>query len=234
MGGLGLADSSTDSAAGSSSSGQSRVPGSSGAPLMAGDETGEFAVIDTGVGMDAMGGTAAGASQSGITIFEDDEVDPSAQTDIGGSGDQVALEGIGSGSGLLDLTQEPDDTSFGAETFDEIMPESSVAGGTVAGTEEVGIDTSAAPIGTRPVGTTYEVADPTAPIFGGLAGGAAAAVLIGLMALTLSVLGADPGPLAFLTTPEGINLGTTMGVLVGLPIIGLIVGFVGGKMASNA
>ena len=47
--------------------------------------------------------------ESGITIFgpEDELADPMAQTQIGDtSGEQVNLEGIGSGSGLLDLTQE--------------------------------------------------------------------------------------------------------------------------------
>ncbi len=219
------------SAAGASA-GASRVPGSSGAPLVANDDTGEFAMTDTSFGADALGGTAAGASQSGITIFEDDDVDPSAQTDMGGTGDQIALEGIGSGSGLLDLTQEADDTSFGAETFDEIMPESSVAGGTVAGTS--GIDTAAAPVGTRQAGIAYEVNDPTAPIFGGLAGGAAAVVLVGIVALALSVVGGSAGFLSFLVTDEGVAVGPALGLLVGLPILGLIIGLVGGKMASNA
>ncbi|MEM1012543.1 MAG: hypothetical protein AAGI46_10035 [Planctomycetota bacterium] len=214
-----------------STAGESRVPGSSGAPLVS-DDTGEFSLSDTAMSSD-MGGTAAGASQSGITIFEDDDVDPSAQTDMGGTGDQIALEGIGSGSGLLDLTQEADDTSFGAETFDEIMPESSVAGGTAVGASA--IDTGAAPAGTRPAGVAYEVNDPQAPIFGGLAGGAAAVVLVGIVALALSAVNGDPGFLSFLFTETGeVAVGATGGLLVGLPIVGLIIGLVGGKMANNA
>ena len=47
-----------------------------------------------------------------------------AQTSIGsGIQDQINLEGVGSGSGLLDLTRESDDTSLGAELLDEISPE---------------------------------------------------------------------------------------------------------------
>ena len=238
-GGRSLGGSVGGSLGGRSAAGASRVPGSSGAPLMS-DDTGTFAVEDTGSASmgGTLGGTAAGASQSGITIFEDDDVDPSAQTSLGGSGDQIALEGIGSGSGLLDLTNEPDDTSFGAETFDEIMPESSVAGGTVAGMNDsgVGIDTAAAPAGTR-VATVaaYEAIDPAAPIFGGLAAGAAAAVLLGITALTLSVLRGDPGFLSFLMGDDGVvAMGPTLGVLAGLPVLGAIIGFVGGKMAGNA
>ena len=41
----------------------------------------------------------------------------------GSQGDAVSLEGVGSGSGLLDLTRESDETSLGsAELLDEIYP----------------------------------------------------------------------------------------------------------------
>jgi excisionase family DNA binding protein len=66
---------------------------------------------------------------SGIGVFDDDELeidaDPMAKTQIttGPIDDQVSLEGGGSsGSGLLDLTRESDDTSLGAELLDEIYP----------------------------------------------------------------------------------------------------------------
>jgi hypothetical protein len=36
--------------------------------------------------------------------------------------DQLNLDGVGSGSALLDLTRESDDTSLGAELLDEIAP----------------------------------------------------------------------------------------------------------------
>ncbi|MGE0480922.1 MAG: helix-turn-helix domain-containing protein [Phycisphaerae bacterium] len=63
----------------------------------------------------------------GIGVFEDEEVeldaDPMAKTQITtGASDAVSLEGTGSGSGLLDLTREADDTSLGAELLDEIYP----------------------------------------------------------------------------------------------------------------
>ncbi|MFH1746044.1 MAG: hypothetical protein ABIG44_03255 [Planctomycetota bacterium] len=66
---------------------------------------------------------------SGIGVFDDDELeidaDPMAKTQITTSAidDQVSLESSGSGSGLLDLTRESDDTSLGAaELLDEIYP----------------------------------------------------------------------------------------------------------------
>ena len=59
----------------------------------------------------------------GVNVFDDDEldehVDPLAQTavsDLAGLG----MEGTGSGSGILDLTRESDDTSLGRELLDEI------------------------------------------------------------------------------------------------------------------
>jgi hypothetical protein len=67
-------------------------------------------------------------SESGIGVFDDDELeidaDPMAETQITAPAgtDQVSLEGSGSGSGLLDLTREADDTSLGAELLDEIYP----------------------------------------------------------------------------------------------------------------
>lgn len=79
--------------------------------------------------------TQAGASASkkkkegtvvpsvGVSVFDEEDlgefVDPLAQTavsDVAGLG----LEGVGSGSGILDLTRESDDTSLGAELLEEI------------------------------------------------------------------------------------------------------------------
>ncbi len=67
-------------------------------------------------------------TSSGVGVFDDDElemaVDPMADTQIteAASDDQVALEGAGSGSGLLDLAREADDTALGADLLDEIYP----------------------------------------------------------------------------------------------------------------
>jgi hypothetical protein len=63
----------------------------------------------------------------GIGVFEEDEIeadtDPMAKTQITtGASDQVSLEGAGSGSGLLDLAREADDTALGADLHDEIYP----------------------------------------------------------------------------------------------------------------
>lgn len=66
---------------------------------------------------------------TGVSVFDADEVenaDPMAQTQVTNpsstADEELALESVGSGSGLLDLTRESDDTSLGAELLDEIYP----------------------------------------------------------------------------------------------------------------
>ena len=67
--------------------------------------------------------------KTGVSVFDADEVeeaDPMAQTQmtntIEESDTDLMIESVGSGSGLLDLTRESDDTSLGAELLDEIYP----------------------------------------------------------------------------------------------------------------
>ena len=74
----------------------------------------------------------------GVNVFDDDEVDeavdPLAQTavtDVAGLG----VDGVGSGSGILDLTRESDDTSLGAELLEEIYSEEEEEGGGDAAVE---------------------------------------------------------------------------------------------------
>jgi len=73
--------------------------------------------------------------ETGVSIFDADELeqaaDPMAATQVSESIDdevELALQSIGSGSGLLDLTREADDTSLGAELLDEIYPGQEPAG----------------------------------------------------------------------------------------------------------
>lgn len=82
-------------------------------------------------GLDDTGGPAKPAAKEpaktgkvGISVFDDDElkidVDPMGETRI--SAGAAEMETVGSGSGLLDLTQESDDTSLGAALLDVISP----------------------------------------------------------------------------------------------------------------
>lgn len=68
-------------------------------------------------------GTPAG-KKVGISVFDDDELeiesDPMGETQVTTSvGD---MDAVGSGSGLLDLTRESDDTSLGPDLLDVLSP----------------------------------------------------------------------------------------------------------------
>lgn len=68
--------------------------------------------------------STSGTGKTGISVFDDDEIqidaDPMGETRISSGIDE--LESVGSGSGLLDITQESDDTSLGAALLDVISP----------------------------------------------------------------------------------------------------------------
>lgn len=74
-------------------------------------------------------------SSVGVSVFDeedlDESADPAAKTAMSASAGGTGLEGVGSGSGLLDLTREGDDTSLGAELLDEIYPSDESGTGTV-------------------------------------------------------------------------------------------------------
>ena len=121
----------------------------SGSDILSLEEDGEPSPGDTG---DTAAGTKASERKKkgstvipsvGVNVFDDDEVDevvdPLAQTavtDVAGLG----LEGSGSGSGILDLTRESDDTSLGAELLEEIYSSESEGEGDAV---EMGEDTRA-------------------------------------------------------------------------------------------
>jgi hypothetical protein len=156
------------------------------------------------------------AGRSGINVLGDSAAgaDPMAQTSMGAAGsgqDQINLEGVGSGSGLLDLTRESDDTSLGAELLDEIAPGQRSKGGdsalggtraaaatTAGGASFGGASAIASGVAARGGVPVYiERADPMAPAFGGLALGATLTMVVALIALSAGVLGGKSDLLTF-------------------------------------
>jgi len=149
----------------------------------------------------------AGGSRGGINVFGDETGgdDPMAQTAISSSPSvaDLNLEGIGSGSGLLDLTRESDDTSLGADLIDEIKPNRgasrpSAPSESSAGLSGVGLaampgGVSGGGLGVRVV----EAADPMAGLFGGLALGAAVVVVFGIFIMVSALLGGLPDLMKF-------------------------------------
>ena len=97
----------------------------SGDPIpLAGGDTDQIDLTETGVPAES----SDPRSDTGISVFDADEVpaaDPKAQTKVtqpASEEEELALESVASGSGLLDLTRESDDTSLGAELLEEIYP----------------------------------------------------------------------------------------------------------------
>jgi hypothetical protein len=133
-------------------------------------------------------------------------VDASAQTRIQSpatdSSDQLSLEGVGSGSGLLDLTRESDDTSLGAELLDEIYPggdakgetgiasasgifEQAVAQDSGSSTGLENVATTQQQVMVSPLAGAVEERDPSAEAFGGMAFAALLVMIVaGLVAGT--------------------------------------------------
>ena len=110
--GLGLAGTDTGSALGLAGASQSTPGlGDSGSLGLTGGES----------AMDLSGsGDAAGLSafDTGQDMQSDDDAGATRVGD--GMEDDLTLESVGSGSGLLDLTRESDDTSLGAELLEEV------------------------------------------------------------------------------------------------------------------
>ena len=183
------------------------------------------------------GSSASGlaSSRAGVNVLSESEynADPGAQTAINASvSDQVNLEGVGSGSGLLDLTRESDDTSLGAELLDEIAPGGSRRGsslgdaaGTAAGGTAGGTAIAAAPIaaGRRGTGQVIQVeaADPVANALGAACLGAVAMVILAGISLFSAVLG-TPSPLANVTFLQSFFV--LVGIGAGLSLVFFVFG----------
>lgn len=191
---------------------------------------------------------------TGISVFDADEIeaaDPMAQTQITqppvADDDELALESVGSGSGLLDLTRESDDTSLGVE-LDEIYPsgeasdaklgDSGVPVGSglsnAIGSEPSGLEnlqaTSGPAGGVMPV--SYVAGEPDDPAGSGLGLGLLLGAAIALVVLLIVAFGAINGvPVALVNTMAATSNAVMMwfGGLLVLTIIFGIVGFFVGK-----
>src|SRR5690606_9226521 len=199
---------------------------------------------DTGLGMDSGLGVADSAGNSGVSVFDADEVgtvDASADTLVtgdGGIGD-VSLESFGSGSGLMDLTRDSDDTGMATEgLLDELYAgdEGGSTGTAAAGADlfdgpassgrDLGFGAGAgAGAGAMVAAEAYD--GKGSGLAGGLAIGAIVSLLAGVAVVLMGMVGAPPVDLfdAFnqnLLIPVAILLGVTL-------IAGGIGFFIGGK-----
>jgi hypothetical protein len=171
----------------------------------------------------------------GISIFDDEDLeieaaDPMAKTQIAPTLDeQVSIEGVGSGSGLLDLTRESDDTSLGEvlEHIDE--PAAAAVGSSMDEVEEV-TTTAGGMSEVQMVAPTFvEVSDPGSGAFGGMVVGLAL-VMLGVSAVGASVLTSSGTALAQ-TLRE--NLPAALGGGLAVAVAGAVIGFLAGKASSR-
>ncbi len=188
----------------------------------------------SGSGLSGLSGTSTG-SRGGINVLGDDgSADPMAQTAVNPAiSDQLNIEGMGSGSGLLDLTRESDNTSLGA-VLDEIPAGGSRAAETVgqtsAGSFSSGLAASSSPVhSTRVVSQPQyvEAKDSLAPAMGGMSLFTFAFCLLGIIALSGGVLGTRP---SLLENFQEMGLLILAAIGVGVALVGFIGGLVIGKV----
>ncbi len=191
--------------------------------------------------------SASDQSKTGVSIFDADELeqaDPSAVTQMSEDGglDDLNLDPIGSGSGLMAMTRESDDTSLGAEFLEEVYPgeeggESAAAamatgegggggGGLFGGDDEVEM----AGIGAVPLSGTVITAEPYdgagSGLVAGLSIGATLALALGLTTVIFGMMGIGDGGILSIVTDNFIPV---MGGLAAATLLFGIIGWVIGR-----
>lgn len=179
-----------------------------------------------------------GGSGTGMDVFRPDEVervDPRAQTEISSQvADQVNLEGVGSGSGLLDLTREADDTSLGAGVLDDLSPGAAARAGAPAGDSGMTVVDTRVPAPSARAAlmppVTVVAADPMAPAFGLASLASVAMLLLASFVLIASLVGVRPAILESVQD-KGIWFLALIGLAVAVVffVIGAVVGKSGAK-----
>lgn len=188
---------------------------------------------DTGLGLspleplDSPGRSGSGLSldggekdSTGISIFDADQTetaDPAAQTQVSDApafSHEFGSDAGSSGSGLLDLTREADDTSLGADLLEDVYGQDTVGGQTTVaesgGFAAVGggdlfestgseLETAAMGAGTAAPMMAQEAYDGAGSgLVGGLAIGVCLTALLALFVALLSLTGVSGGLLATL------------------------------------
>lgn len=218
----------------------SSSPGSSGSSGPGGSDSGDESGSGPGMAVD----DESAKEKSGISIFETDdldEADPSAQTQVTSTGGGWSMESAGgSGSGLLDLTREVDDTSLGADLLEDVYSGDD-AGGSGAAAEGGEADSlfestgaaSDASAGAPTAGMAMMAVEPYDGAGSGYAGGAALGVLIVVaMAMYVTLLG--------LVGVQGVNLVEAfaanhwmwIGIMAGIVFVPMLIGWIIGKKSG--
>lgn len=188
---------------------------------------------------DSSGGSAGFSSPSeasGISIFdidETDEADPSAATVMtstsGGTTPDFSVDPASSGSGLLDLTREPDDTSLGADLMQDVYSGDDTSAGDVpaggALFEDTGVDTGTESTAVAPMPMAAVAVDGAASgLFGGIALGMSLSLLAAVALVMLALLGGAEPVLETVASNHMAIAGGMLGAIVLFGVIGWVFG----------
>ena len=245
LGDTGENDSPTDASDDASAGGSGYDLSGSGMGL---SHSGSAAGLDLGGSASGLGfdlgdsGSAAGfdlgetgdATGFGAAFDEDDD---NAETRVSDAVDEeLSLESVGSGSGLLDLTRESDDTSLGAELLDEVWEggDSGEFGASASGLFEStggGGDSSpsAAPAVEAPMGLAVPM---MAEAYDGKWSGAGTGFMIGaflaltavLLMLISNLAGVGPKVATLMTENIPMYAGGLAGIAIIFGLIGMFIG----------
>ncbi len=222
-------------ATGLESLGASGPAGASGS----GSAFGAVTLEDSGSNMGEVASEDSGGG-SGISVFDADEigdVDAAADTLMAGGGpalDAASLESFGSGSGLMDLTRESDETSLGAEGLLDELYSADDAAATGAQAEEGGDlfagAASAAEEQLGPVaGVLPEIYDGRGSLLLGAAALVACLLLLGGIAITIMGLIGAPVDFVASIAKGSMLMFVTLGVTAAVLFVGVAAVFLKGK-----
>lgn len=207
-------------------------------PLAESGELDAIQLADSGshIGMDSP------KEQTGISIFDADETeeaDPSAVTHVqsGAAAMDFSTDLSSSGSGLMDLTRESDDTSLGGEALleDIYADEGDTVDETVVGEDHGPVElfesTPDAEVGVAGP-SAIMVADVYDPVWSGILGGAALAAVITLGFAVVVVMGAlvTGSPAAPAVAMARDNFMAIAGGLAALTVVLMILGWLSSKV----
>ena len=185
----------------------------------------------------------ADSADASASAFDGAALDGGGDTQLGeGLDDDLTLESVGSGSGLLDLTRESDDTSLGAELLEEVYSSDddidfpAASGLFEASTEDdeatpaqvAAIGSQAAPIAATPV--MASAAQSWDPTWSGLSAGLMIGGLLALVTVfaitAVETMGGASGIASLIADQMWMWVG---GLFVGTIVLGVVGWVVGGK-----
>ncbi|MBC7771902.1 MAG: helix-turn-helix domain-containing protein [Pyrinomonadaceae bacterium] len=179
--------------------------------------------------------------KSGISIFDTEDLDtadPSALTQVSNTGAQeLTMESVGSGSGLLDLTREGDDTSLGADLLEDVYQgddsggnqgDTQAASGLFESTSapsDVSSSSAMAGMGSMALIAAEPYDGAGSGMVGGAALGAIAVLAVATTAMLLALVGAGENPVVNMVAGNGVMwLGIGAAVIVVFTVVGWLLG----------